>query len=95
MRAVVVGSGFGGLAAAIRLAAAGNQVTILEKRDQIGGRAYQYEIDGFLFDGGPTVLTAPFMFEELFALAGERLEDHVSLVTSAPSPHRRSSLSTT
>ncbi len=84
MRAVVVGSGFGGLAAAIRLAAAGNQVTILEKRDQIGGRAYQYEIDGFLFDGGPTVLTAPFMFEELFALAGERLEDHVTLVPLDP-----------
>lgn len=84
MRAVVVGSGFGGLAAAIRLAAAGHDVTILEKRDQIGGRAYQYEIDGFLFDGGPTVITAPFMFEELFALAGERMEDHVSLVPLDP-----------
>jgi phytoene desaturase len=84
MRAVVVGSGFGGLAAAIRLAAAGHEVTLLEKRDQIGGRAYQYEIDGFRFDGGPTVLTAPFMFEELFALAGERLADHVSLVPLDP-----------
>jgi phytoene desaturase len=84
MRAVVVGSGFGGLAAAIRLAVAGHEVTVLEKRDQIGGRAYQYEVEGFLFDGGPTVLTAPFMFEELFALAGERLEDHVSLVPLDP-----------
>jgi phytoene desaturase len=84
MRAVVVGSGFGGLAAAIRLAAAGHDVTVLEKRDRIGGRAYQYQIEGFRFDGGPTVLTAPFMFEELFALAGERLSDHVDLVPLDP-----------
>ena len=77
MRAVVIGSGFGGLAAAIRLAAAGHEVTVLEKRERIGGRAYLYELDGFRFDGGPTVLTAPFMFEELFALAGETLADHV------------------
>ncbi len=84
MRAVVIGSGFGGLAAAIRLAAAGHDVTVLEKRDRIGGRAYLYELDGFRFDGGPTVLTAPFMFEELFALAGERLEDHVQLVPLDP-----------
>jgi phytoene desaturase len=84
MRAVVVGSGFGGLAAAVRLAAAGHDVTVLEKRDRIGGRAYQYELDGFRFDGGPTVLTAPFMFEELFALAGERLSDHVELLPLDP-----------
>ena len=84
MRAVVVGSGFGGLAAAIRLAAAGHEVTVLEKRDRIGGRAYQYQLKGFRFDGGPTVLTAPFMFEELFELAGERLSDHVDLVPLDP-----------
>ncbi len=84
MRAVVVGSGFGGLAAAIRLAAAGHDVTVLEKRDRIGGRAYQYQLEGFRFDGGPTVLTAPFMFEELFALAGERMADHVELVALDP-----------
>ncbi len=84
MRAIVVGSGFGGLAAAIRLAAAGHEVTVLEKRERIGGRAYLYELDGFRFDGGPTVLTAPFMFEELFALAGEKLEDHVRLVPLDP-----------
>jgi phytoene desaturase len=84
MRVIVVGSGFGGLAAAIRLAAAGHEVTVLEKRDGIGGRAYQYELGGFRFDGGPTVLTAPFMFEELFALAGERLSDHVQLVGLDP-----------
>ncbi|MEI5584489.1 MULTISPECIES: phytoene desaturase family protein [unclassified Agromyces] len=84
MRAVVIGSGFGGLAAAIRLAAAGHEVTVLEQRERIGGRAYLYELDGFRFDGGPTVLTAPFMFDELFALAGERLEDHVRLVPLDP-----------
>ncbi|MGR0319028.1 phytoene desaturase family protein [Agromyces sp. ZXT2-3] len=84
MRAVVIGSGFGGLAAAIRLAAAGHEVTVLEQRERIGGRAYLYELDGYRFDGGPTVLTAPFMFEELFALAGERLEDHVRLVPLDP-----------
>ena len=80
----VIGSGFGGLSAAVRLAAAGHEVDVFEKRDRIGGRAYQYEIDGFRFDGGPTVLTAPFMFEELFALAGERLSDHVDLVPLDP-----------
>jgi len=84
MRAIVIGSGFGGLAAAIRLAAAGHETTVLEKQDRIGGRAYLYELDGFRFDGGPTVITAPFMFEELFALAGERLEDHVQLVPLDP-----------
>ncbi|GAA3632743.1 phytoene desaturase [Microbacterium awajiense] len=84
MRAVVVGGGFGGLAAAIRLAAAGDDVTLIEKRERVGGRAYLYEIDGFRFDGGPTVLTAPFMFDELFALAGERLEDHVELMPLDP-----------
>jgi phytoene desaturase len=81
---VVVGSGFGGLSAAIRLAAAGHDVTVAEQRDQIGGRAYQYRVGGFRFDGGPTVLTAPFMFEELFELAGQRLADHVELVPLDP-----------
>jgi phytoene desaturase len=84
VRVTVVGSGFGGLGAAIRLAAAGHRVTVLERRDQMGGRAYQYAVGGFRFDGGPTVLTAPFMLDELFALAGERLEDHVDLVPLDP-----------
>ena len=84
MRVAVIGSGFGGLGAAVRLAAAGHSVDVFEKRDRIGGRAYQYEIDGFRFDGGPTVLTAPFMFEELFELAGTRLADHVGADSTRP-----------
>ena len=66
-RIIVIGSGFGGLAAAIRLAARGHEVDLFEKRDKLGGRAYVYEQDGFKFDGGPTVITAPFLFDDLFA----------------------------
>jgi phytoene desaturase len=84
MRVAIIGSGFGGLAAAVRLAGAGHSVDLFEKRDRIGGRAYQYEIGGFRFDGGPTVLSAPFMFDELFAVAGERLADHVDLIPLDP-----------
>ncbi|WP_299026833.1 phytoene desaturase [uncultured Thermanaerothrix sp.] len=81
---IVIGSGFGGLAVAIRLAARGFKVTILEKRDKPGGRAYVYELDGFKFDGGPTVITAPFLFDELFELAGRKREDYVTFVPVNP-----------
>src|SRR6478672_8972722 len=84
MHIIVIGSGFGGLAAAIRLQKQGHEVTILEKRDKPGGRAYVYEQDGFKFDGGPTVITAPFMIDELFALAGRKTEDYVTMVPVAP-----------
>lgn len=77
--AVVIGSGFGGLAAAVRLGARGYRVTILERLDQPGGRARVFRQDGFTFDAGPTVITAPFLFEELWALCGRRLEDDVDL----------------
>ena len=77
-KVIVIGSGFGGLGAAIRLAAKGHQVELFEKRDKLGGRAYVYEINGFKFDGGPTVITAPFMFDELWAAAGRRREDYFS-----------------
>ncbi|MCK6506184.1 phytoene desaturase [Myxococcota bacterium] len=77
--AVVIGSGFGGLAAACRLLARGYRVTVLEKRDQPGGRAYVYRQDGFVFDGGPTVVTAPFMLEELWALFGRKLSDDIDM----------------
>jgi phytoene desaturase len=83
-RAAVIGSGFGGLALAIRLQAAGIPTTIFEGRDQPGGRAYVYRDDGFTFDAGPTVITAPGCLEELFALAGERLADHVDLLPVMP-----------
>jgi phytoene desaturase len=78
-RAVVIGSGFGGLAAAVRLGARGYRVTVLEKLDAPGGRAYVYRQDGFTFDAGPTIVTAPFLFEELWALCGRRMADDVEL----------------
>jgi phytoene desaturase len=77
--AVVIGSGFGGLAAAVRLGARGFRVTVLEKLDAPGGRAYVHRQDGFTFDAGPTIITAPFLFEELWALCGRRLADDVEL----------------
>jgi phytoene desaturase len=84
MNVVVIGSGFGGLAAAIRLQAQGHQVTVLEKRDKPGGRAYVYEQDGFTFDGGPTIITAPWLIDELFALGGRKTADYVQLVPVDP-----------
>jgi phytoene desaturase len=83
-RAAVIGAGFGGLAAAIRLAAHGFDVTILEGRDQPGGRAYVYRDGGHTFDAGPTVITAPHCLEELFAIAGRRIEDFVELLPVSP-----------
>ena len=77
--AVVIGSGFGGLAAAVRLAAKGWQVTVLERLDQPGGRARVHRQDGFTFDAGPTLITAPFLLEELWTLCGRKLADDVSL----------------
>ncbi len=82
--AIVIGSGFGGLAAAVRLGARGYDVTVLERRDRPGGRAYVYQQDGFTFDGGPTVITAPFLFEELWTLCGRRLQDDVELLPVTP-----------
>ena len=77
--AVVIGSGFGGLAAAVRLGARGYRVTVLEKLDAPGGRAYVYRQDGFTFDAGPTVITAPFLLEELWDLCGKRMADDIDL----------------
>ncbi len=82
--AVVIGSGFGGLAAAVRLGARGYRVTVLEKRDQLGGRAGVHRQDGFTFDAGPTIVTAPFLFEDLWALCGRRLADDVELRPVTP-----------
>jgi len=77
--AIVIGAGFGGLAAAVRLGAKGYQVTIVERLDAPGGRAYVYRDAGFTFDAGPTIITAPHVFEELWALCGRRMSDDVTL----------------
>lgn len=82
--AVVIGSGFGGLAAAVRLGARGYRVTVLERLDAPGGRAYVFRQDGFTFDAGPTIVTAPFLFEELWQLCGRRLQDDVELRPVTP-----------
>jgi phytoene desaturase len=82
--AVVIGSGFGGLAAAVRLGARGYRVTVLEKLDAPGGRAYVYRQDGFTFDAGPTIVTAPFLFEELWKLCGKSLAADVELRPVSP-----------
>jgi phytoene desaturase len=83
-RAVVIGSGFGGLAAAIRLRVRGYETVLLEMRDKPGGRAYVFEDRGFIYDAGPTIITAPFLIDELFALAGRRTEDYVRIVPVTP-----------
>jgi phytoene desaturase len=80
----VIGGGFGGMSAAIRLAARGHAVDLFEQRDKLGGRAYVYEVNGFRFDGGPTVITAPFLFDDLWAVAGQRREDAVRFVRCDP-----------
>jgi len=83
-RAIVIGSGFGGLAAAVRLGARGYRVTILEKLDAPGGRAYVHRQDGFTFDAGPTIVTAPFLFEELWRLCGRNMSDDIELRPMRP-----------
>jgi phytoene desaturase len=82
--AVVIGAGFGGLAAAIRLGARGWRVTIVEKLDAPGGRAYVFRQDGFTFDAGPTIITAPYLLEELWTLAGRRMADDLDLRSMNP-----------
>ncbi len=84
MRIVVIGAGFGGLAAAIRLRARGHDVELLEKRNQPGGRAGVFRQDGFTFDAGPTILTAPHLIAELFSVASRCIDDYVRLVPVDP-----------
>jgi len=84
VKAIVIGAGFGGIAAALRLRAKGYAVTLIDRCAALGGRAQVYEREGFRHDAGPTVITAPFLFEELFALFGERFADHVKLVPLTP-----------
>lgn len=83
-RAAIVGSGFGGLAAAIRLQAAGVDTVLFEARDKPGGRAYVHHEQGYTFDAGPTVITAPDCLDELFTLCGRRRQDYVEFLPVAP-----------
>ena len=76
-KVLVIGAGFGGIASALRMRARGYQVTLVDRLSAIGGRAQVFERGGFRHDAGPTVITAPFLFDELFALFGERREDHI------------------
>ena len=84
MKAIVVGAGFGGIAAALRLCAKGYEVLLIDRCAMLGGRAQVFERDGFRHDAGPTVITAPFLFEELFSLFGEQMADHIQLVPLTP-----------
>ncbi len=77
LQAIVIGAGFGGIAAALRLRARGYDVTLIDKQDKLGGRAYQYNRNGFIHDAGPTVITAKFLFDELFELFGKKREDYI------------------
>lgn len=81
---LVIGGGFGGIASALRMRARGHQVTLVERLDALGGRAQVFERGGFRHDAGPTVITAPFLFDELFALFGEQREDHLDFVPLDP-----------
>ncbi len=82
--AAVIGSGFGGLASAIRLQAKGYQTTLFEMRDKPGGRAYVYTDKGFTYDAGPTIITAPFLIDELFELGGKKTSDFLQIVPCDP-----------
>ncbi len=84
MKAIVIGAGFGGIAAALRLRAKGYEVSLIDRCNDLGGRAQVFSRDGFKHDAGPTVITAPFLFEELFALFGEKFSEFVKLVPLTP-----------
>ena len=77
---IVIGSGFGGLASALRLRAKGYEIILIEKHPDLGGRARVFKKDKFTYDGGPTVITAPYLFEELFALFNKKISDYVKIV---------------
>ena len=79
MNSIVIGSGFGGIAAALRLRAKGHKVTLIEKHPDLGGRARVFKKNGFTFDGGPTVITAPYLINELFDLFKKDPRDYIKL----------------
>ena len=79
MNSVVIGSGFGGMAAALRLKAKDHNVTLIEKHPDLGGRARVFKRNGFIYDGGPTVITAPYLIDELFELFKKDPKDYIKL----------------
>ena len=79
MNSIVIGSGFGGMAAALRLKAKGHNVTLVEKHEDLGGRARVFKKNGFTFDGGPTVITAPYLIDELFELFNKNSKDYLEI----------------
>lgn len=83
-KVIIIGAGFAGIATALRLKAIGYDVTLLERLDSLGGRAQVFERGGYRHDAGPTVITAPFLFDELFALFNENLSDYLDFVPLDP-----------
>ena len=79
MNSIVIGSGFGGIAAALRLKAKGHNVTLIEKHSDLGGRARVFKRNGFIYDAGPTVITAPYLINELFELFKKNPKDYIEL----------------
>ena len=85
-KAIIIGSGFGGIASALRLNKLGFKVTLVERLDTLGGRARVFQKEGYRHDAGPTVITAPFLFEELYELFDKKLSDYFCLLYTSPSP---------
>lgn len=83
-KAIVIGSGFGGLASSLRLKAKGYDVLVLESLSEAGGRARSFKIEDFIFDAGPTVITAPYLIEELFSLFNKKSQDYFELLPVDP-----------
>ncbi len=83
-KAIVIGSGFGGIAVSLRLQKLGYETTIIEKLNELGGRARVFKVNGYKHDAGPTVITAPFLFDELFSLFNKKREDHLEFVPLEP-----------
>ena len=79
MNSIVIGSGFGGIAAALRLRAKKHNVTLIEKQKDLGGRARVFKKNGFTFDAGPTVITAPYLIYELFELFNKKPENYIKV----------------
>jgi len=80
MNSIVIGSGFGGIAAALRLKAKGHDVTLIEKHPDLGGRARVFKKNGFIYDGGPTVITAPYLIYELFEIFKKGPKDYIKIL---------------